>query len=181
MSAYHAMAAHFPIAIWMTVFLFIVLRSFTSKRAQQLEFAITLLLALGALAGLLTYLLGWAVWSIDALLYSPLARNHILMATWTLAYWCVLWLLYWRIGERIWQGLERWSMLLLSIIGITLLSITGTLGGSLAGNPSGLPRLLAVLGWNTNSTFYLPSAMVIFTLISAGLLLLLGWYANRQK
>ncbi|MDH5184153.1 MAG: heme ABC transporter permease [Gammaproteobacteria bacterium] len=182
MSAYHVMAAHFPIAIWMTTFLFIVLRSFSLPgRGDKLQYAISLLLFIGVLAGLATYSLGWMVWSWEALTYSPLARNHILMASWSLAYWTLLWVLHWRLGEHLWHGMQRWTMLMLSMVGISLLSVTGTLGGSLTGNPSGLPDILASLGWDTNSTFYLPPVMIGVTIASGGVILAMAWLGQRSK
>ena len=56
---YHILAAHFPVALWMTAYLFILIRSFSdSEFAVRLQKAIWPLAALGTIAGFVTYGLG---------------------------------------------------------------------------------------------------------------------------
>lgn len=181
MGVYHMLAIFFPIALWDTAFLFTLIRAFSNGRtATKLGNAVTPLLFLGLLGGLVAYVLGFFVWPYSALTASPLGRNHLLMATWTLAYWAVLWMVTWRLGDQLWSGFRRWLALALGALGVGLLTVTGTLGGSLAGNPSGISDLVRGLGFEVYTTFYVPE-FVLWVMFSAAVLLLtIGFWSRKQ-
>jgi Predicted membrane protein (DUF2231) len=181
MSVYHLLVVVFPIALWDTAFLFTLIRVVSNGRvATMLGNAVAPLVLVGLLGGVAAYVLGFFVWPYSALTASPLGRNHLLMATWTLAYWTVLWVLAWRLGERLWIGVGRWVALALGALGVALLTITGTLGGSLAGNPSGVSDLVRALGWEVYTTFYVPNATLWVMFAAAAVLLVLGVWARKQ-
>lgn len=181
MGVYHLLVIVFPIALWNTAFLFILVRALSDGAlARRLEKSITPLIFLGVLTGAGAYVLGLLAWPYSALTASPLGRNHMLMATWTLGYWSVLWILAWRLGEHIWSGAGRWVMLGLSALGVGLLTITGTLGGSLAGNPSGISDLVRLLGWEVYTTFYVPDMTLWLLVIGSLVLLALGMWGRRH-
>ena len=181
MGVYHLLIVIFPIALWETAFLFALVRALSSGRmATKLGNAIAPLLFLGVLGGVAAYILGFLIWPYSALITSPLGRNHLLMASWTLAYWIVLWLVAWRLGERLWVGGIRWVALALGALGVGLLTITGTLGGSLAGNPSGVSDLVRALGWEVYTTFYVPDFTLWMMLGASVILLVLGASARKQ-
>ncbi len=174
MGVYHLLAIVFPIALWDVAFLFILIRTLSAgSLATRLEKTIVPLLLLGVLAGAVAYVLGLLAWPYSALTASPLGRNHMLMATWTLAYWTMILVLAWRLGEQMWLGASRWVMLGLAAFGVALLTIAGTLGGSLAGNPSGISDLVRLLGWEVYSTFYVPNLtlwlLVVVSVILVGI------------
>jgi hypothetical protein len=153
--------SHFPVALWITATLIIVIRAFSAGLlARNLGRALVPLLFLGALAGIVTYALGLLVWPFEALTASPLGRNHMLTATWTLGYWLLLLFITWRVGELVWEGPSRWVMLGLGILGSGLLAVTGALGGHLIGNPTMVSNILRLLGWEVYTTFYLPTSML---------------------
>jgi uncharacterized membrane protein len=180
MSAYHVMLVHFPIALWTTAALIILMRAFSDGAlARAADGALPLLLFLGAVTGALSFATGLLVWPMEAVASSPLARNHVLLASWSLAYWIVLWLLRWRGGERVWQGVWRWLMLGLAGLGIGLQTITGTLGGYLAGNPSAVSEIVRRLGWEVFTTFYLPDWVLALIGISAVAMIALGFAGSR--
>jgi uncharacterized membrane protein len=180
MSAYHVMLVHFPIALWTTAALVILLRAFSDGGvARAADGALTLLLFIGALTGALGFAAGLLVWPPEAVASSPLARNHVLLASWSLAYWIVLWLLRWRGGERVWQGAWRWLMLGLAGLGVGLQTITGTLGGYLAGNPSAVSEIVRRLGWEVFTTFYLPNWVLALLVGSAIDMIALGFAGSR--
>lgn len=175
MSAYHVMLVHFPIALWTTAALIILYRAFSdSALAQSADRVLAPLLLTGTLIGAAAFAVGLMVWPMEAVTSSPLARNHVLLASWALAYWALLWLVRWLGGEQVWQGLWRWTMLGLAALGMGLQTITGTLGGYLAGNPSAVSELLRRLGWEVFTTFYLPDwllgllVVISFALIGLG-------------
>lgn len=182
MTAYHVMLVHFPIALWTTAALVIVLRAFSDGAlAQASDRVLTPLLFIGALTGALAFIVGLLVWPIEAVASSPLARNHLLLAGWSLAYWFLLWIVRWRGGEQVWQGLWRWIMLGLAALGLGLQTITGTLGGYLAGNPSVVSEIVRRLGWEVFTTFYLPNWVLAAVVISAAGLAALGVVGARAR
>lgn len=182
MGVYHLLVQAFPIVLWNTAFLFILIRVFSDgKIAQSLAKAVTTLIFLGVLGGIVTYALGFLVWPLSALTASPLGRNHLLLATWTVAYWTVLLVFAWRLGDTLWQGAMRWITLSLSALGVVLLNITGTLGGSAAHNPSAVSDAVRlVLGWEVYTTFYVPD-VVLWTMAAASIALIaIGVWGRRR-
>lgn len=101
-------------------------------------------------------------------------------ATWALAYWALLLVTCWRLGKRVWQGGRRWVMVLLGLLGGVLLTVAGTLGGHLAGNPSGVSRLLRLAGWEVYTTFYVPNFMLTLLVVIALTLAVLGLVGRRR-
>lgn len=169
MGVYHLLAQAFPIVLWNTAFLFTVIRAFSDGAlARRLGDTVTALSFLGLLAGAVTYGLGFLVWSFDALISSPLARDHIMLATLSLALWTVAVVFSWRLGEIKWRGINRWIMLGLATLGATLVNITGTLGGSVAHNPSAVGDIVRfLLSWKIYTTHYVPD-ITLWLLFGAG-------------
>ncbi len=181
MSAYHVMLVHFPIALWTTAFLLILARALSdAPLVRKAEGALTPLLAFGALTGAAAFAAGLLVWPLEAVASSPLARNHVLLGAWSLGYWTVLWLVRWRGGEGVWEGMSRWVLLVLAGLGVGLQTLTGTLGGYLAGNPSAVSQIVRQLGWEVFTTFYLPVWMLVVVVIAAILLAALGVAGTRS-
>jgi hypothetical protein len=173
MAAYHVVLVHFPIALWMTATLAIVWRALSEgPLAKAVDRALVPLLTLGLIAGVVAYAVGTQVWPWETISATPLGRNHMLLATWTTAYWALLLATRWIQGEAVWDGVMRWVMAGLAILGSVLLGITGTLGGHLVGIYTEVSEALRFLGWEVYTTFYVPT----FTLAAIGVvtLLLLG-------
>jgi uncharacterized membrane protein len=182
MGPYHVMLVHFPIALWTTAALIILLRTLSDNTlARAADGALTLLLFLGAVSGAVAFAVGLMVWPIEAATTSPLARNHMLLAGWSLAYWSVLWIVRWRGGERVWQGIWKWLMLGLAALGVGLQTITGTLGGYLAGNPSAVSELLRRMGWEVFTTFYLPDWLLVLVVIAGLVIVVLGFMGRAVR
>jgi uncharacterized membrane protein len=181
MAAYHVVLVHFPIALWMTATLAILVRAFSDgSLAKSIERALVPLIALGLIMGVIAYVVGLLVWPWEAASSSPMARNHMLLASWTLGYWVLILVTLWIHGEQIWQGFMRWIVAVLAVIGSGLLAITGTLGGHLVGVYSELVEVLRLLGWEVYTTFYLPNWTLGLVLLAGILLLAAGWWGRRQ-
>jgi hypothetical protein len=179
---YHILVAHFPVALWVSAYLFILIRSFSdSNIAVQLQKAIWPLAALGTLAGFVTYGLGLTIYPWSAITESPLGRNHILLATWTLSYWTVMSVLGYRFRRHLFDGAQRWITFSLATIGAIVITITGTLGGSLTGTPSLVTRSLSWIGWDVYMTFYLPTWMLILYGAGAIALIAIGIMGRRAN
>lgn len=181
MNAYHIMLVHFPIALWSTAALIVLLRALSDGTlARSADRVLAPLLLFAAVLGALGFVAGLLVWPIEAVVNSPLARNHLLMGAWSLAFWALLGMLRWLGGEQVWHGLWRWSMLGLAGLGMALQTVTGTLGGYLAGNPSAVSEVLRLLGWEVFTTFYLPWWMLAVLGLAAVALVALGASGRRS-
>ncbi len=181
MAPYHHLMVHFPIALWTVAALIILLRAFSDGAlAQAAGRVLAPLLALGVLTGAVAYLIGLSVFPYETISSSPLGRNKLIAATWALAYWALLALTVWRLGERVWEGASRWVMLLLGLLGGGLLTVAGALGGHLSGTPSAVSQLFRLLGWEVYTTFYVPNFMLALLVIAAVALAGLGIAGRRS-
>jgi len=181
MAGYHAVLVHFPIALLMTATLAILFRTVSDgPLARAVDRALVPLLALGLVSGLVAYGVGLTVWPWEAISSTPLGRNHMLLATWTLAYWALVLAVRWSVGEAVWEGVTRWVMAGLAILGSGLLGITGTLGGHLVGIYTDLSALLRLLGWEVFTTFYVPDFTLLAILVAVLLLAAIGILGRRR-
>ena len=181
MAAYHTVLIHFPIALWMTATLAILWRAVSDgPLAKAIDRALVPLLTLGLIFGVVAFLVGTQVWPWEAISSTPLGRNHVLLAAWTVAYWAVVLVLRWRKGEAVWQGFTRWVMAALALLGAALLGITGTLGGHLVGIYTDVSAVLRLLGWEVYTTFYLPTTTLWVIAAAIVVLVALGLWGRRQ-
>jgi len=181
MAAHHIVLVHFPIALWTAAALAIVVRALSdSEFAKACDRALVPLLVLSVILGAAAYVVGLLVWPIEALTASPLARNHMLAATWSLAYWTLVTAIRWRGGEAVWEGLSRWIMLGIAALGGVLLSVTGTLGGHLVGTATAVSQALRLLGWEVYTTYYVPDFTLMAILIAAIVLTAIGIWGRRR-
>ena len=181
MAAYHSVLVHFPIALLMTATLAIFVRAVSDgPLARAIDRALVPLLAVGVLSGVVAFVVGLLVWPWEALSGTPLGRNHMLLATWTLSYWTLLLVARWTIGETIWDGMTRWVMAGLAFLGSALLGITGTLGGHLVNNYTELSDVLRLFGWEVFTTFYVPNLTLAAIVVAAIVLAALGIWGRRQ-
>lgn len=179
MAAYHAVLVHFPIALWMTATLAILLRAFSDGAlAKAVDRALVPLLAIALVSGVAAFTVGLMVWPWETISATPIGRNHALLASWTVAYWALLLATRWLRGEAVWNGSSRWVMAGLALLGSFLLGVTGTLGGHLVGIYTELSAALRLLGWEVFTTFYLPDATLIVIGVITLLLLGLGLWVR---
>jgi len=179
---YHAVLVHFPVALWTTVALLVLYRTFSnSVLAHAADKVLVPLLLLSILSGLAAVVSGLLIFPLEAAGASPLIRNHILAASWSLAYWTAFLVTRWINGDTVWQGANRWMMLGLAILGTVLIVVTGTLGGHIAGKPTTVSIVIKWLGWDVYHTFFVPDAMLWLILAGIILLPILGWWGSRQS
>lgn len=159
MGPYHAMMAHFPVAVWITASMIIVVRALhDGPLAKSLDRVLVPFLVFGIATGVVTYVFGLLVWPAQTLQTTPLGRNHMMAATWSMFYWAAVLVLRWWVGEKAWEGLtNRLIMLGLGALGGGLLAITGTIGGHLHGAPSFLTSVLRAFGWEVYASFHFPN------------------------
>lgn len=182
MAAYHVVLVHFPIALWMTATLAILWRAVSDGAlAKAIDRALIPLLTIGLLSGLAAYAVGLLVWPWETISSTPMGRNHMLLATWTVAYWALLLATRWIQGEAVWDGIMRWVMAGLAILGSALLGITGTLGGHLVGIYTEVSEALRFFGWEVYTTFYVPTLTLAAIGVVTVLLIGLGIWGRAQQ
>lgn len=181
MAPYHIVLVHFPIALWMTATLAILLRAFSDGAlAKAVDRALVPLLSVALVFGLVAFTIGLLVWPWETISSTPLGRNHVLTASWTVTFWALLLWVRWRRGEAVWEGMTRWVMAGLALLGSALLGITGTLGGHLVGVYSEVSDGLRRLGWEVYTTYYVPNMTLAALLVIAVLLLGLGAWSRSK-
>jgi hypothetical protein len=105
----------------------------------------------------------------------------MLLATWTVAYWALLLVTRWIQGEAIWEGVSRWVMAGLALLGSALLGITGTLGGHLVGIYTEVSEALRFFGWEVYTTFYVPDVTLATIVVAAVALTVMGMWGYRRQ
>jgi len=163
MGPYHAIMVHFPVALWLVASGIVFFRALSDgPLARNFNRVLVPLLLVGVATGIASYGLGLLVWSPDTLQTTPLGRNHMIAASWSLCSWAAVLFLRWRAGEQVWEGItNRLIMVGLGVLGASQLAATGTLGGHLHGAPAYLSELLRPFGWDVYQTFYLPTWMLL--------------------
>lgn len=167
MGAYHAIMVHFPVAMWIVASGIIVYRALANRPlARALDRVLMTFLVIGVATGVIAYTFGQLVMRPGTLQATPLGRNHMMAATWSLVYWAAVLFLRWRIGEGVWEGaINRLIMFLLGSLGGGLLAITGTLGGHLHGAPAYLSEILRLFGWDVYETYFVPTWMLVVLVV----------------
>lgn len=108
-----------------------------------------------ALVGLVT---GFLQWPLEATLRSSLMRNKILASFLVLAFWGMFLIVRLRRGADLWRSpVMTVYVTLLALSGFAFGMITNSIGGDVAGNPSGFENIVEIFGVETRYTFYLPT------------------------
>lgn len=161
MSGIHHILVYFPVGLWALSALMILVGALLPGRMAEISRAALLpMLALSLLAALVAIISGLLTWPLEASIASPLARNHILTALWSLGVFTMLTALVWRAGSAAFDGARRWVLLLLALIGTFIFATAGTLGGYLAGSTPQFSALLKLLGWDVYHTFFVPTWVI---------------------
>ncbi|RUR30416.1 heme ABC transporter permease [Vreelandella andesensis] len=181
MNGTHAMLSHFPIGFWALATLMILVGSFMTGRLADISRAALLpVLVLSLLGALAAIAIGFIVWPMAANLASPLARNHILMAFWSLGIYSAITVLVWKAGDTAFDGARRWVLVILALTGSLMFASAGTLGGHLTGSTTAFSQVLSLMGWEVYTTFYSP-LWVIAVMVLIGIALgVLGIMSQRR-
>ncbi len=183
MGPYHAIMVHFPVALWTVAAGIIIFRALSGGiLARAFDRVLVPLLVTSVVTGLMAYVLGLLVWPPETLQSTPLGRNHMMAATWSLFFWTAVLFLRWRAGERVWEDFtSRLIMVGLGALGAALLTITGTLGGHLHGAPAYLSEILRMLGLNVYRTYYVPTWVLAATVLPIVAMPVLALAASRRR
>ncbi len=173
--AFHAITVGLTTGMLALAFFAVLVKLYADARPQRNERLRTYAdgaAIFGASVGLVFMLgalvTGFAQWPMEAYLHSPIVKNKIFTALVALMFWVGFLLLRWRAGEGLWRDRRLVALyVLLAIGGFVYIVFTNSIGGHIAGKPSGFERLVMAVGIETRRTFTLPEWV-------SGLLILLG-------
>ena len=173
--AFHAITVGLTTGMLALAFFAVLVKLYADARPQRNERLRTYAdgaAIFGASVGLVFMLgalvTGFAQWPMEAYLHSPIVKNKIFTALGALIVWVGFLLLRWRAGEGLWRDRRLVALyVLLAIGGFAYIVFTNSIGGHIAGKPSGFERLVMAIGIETRRTFTLPEWV-------SGLLILLG-------
>jgi len=173
--AFHAITAGLSTGMLALALFAVLVKLYADARPQRNERLSTYAdgaAIFGASVGVLFLLgalvTGFAQWPMEAYLHSPIAKNKIFTALVALMFWVGFLLLRWRAGDGLWRDRRLVALYtFLALGGFAYIVFTNSIGGHLAGKPSGFERLVMAVGIETRRTFTLPEWV-------SGLLILLG-------
>lgn len=168
MGPYHAIMVHFPVGFWTVAAVTVIFRALSdSPLARAFDRVLIATLLIGVSTGVVAYVLGQLVWPPATLQATPLGRNHMMGATWSLTSWSTVLFLRWRCGERVWDGpVNRAAMLSLGLLGGLQLTVTGTIGGHLHGAPAYVGEILRMLGLDLYQTGFVPNWVLVVLVVA---------------
>lgn len=174
--AFHAIAAALTTGMLALVFFAVLAALFAAVRADRYrrlatyaDGAAILGASLGMLFLLAALVTGFAQWPWEAYLHSPIGKNKIFTALVALMFWAGFLWLRWKAGDQLWRDRRLVALsTFLALGGFAYIVFTNSIGGHIAGIPSGFERLVMEVGIETRRTFILP-AWVSALLILLGL------------
>ncbi|NJD53828.1 MAG: hypothetical protein FIB07_13285 [Candidatus Methanoperedens sp.] len=120
-----------------------------------------------ALAGLLFLILSavtgvTSTWPGEALFASPLVLNKIIFTGFAIIFWMIFLLIRWKYGVDLWKSLKLKSLYVsMALGGFLSITLTGSMGGHVAGKESLLDLFLHKWGINTHIPFTLPETWIV--------------------
>jgi len=117
---------------------------------------------------------GFAIHSLEASLNSPVIRNKISTGLLLIVTYGIFLFLRHRIGSRIWNNdLTAGFAAFLAVAGMHWNIVTNSIGGSVAGVPSGYENLVRISGVETQFTYYLPTwTLMVILVVVVGMIAL---------
>jgi len=130
--AQHVVLIHFPIALCLAAVAFDLVGRWTHRpefyTAAYCNFTLA---AIATLPAILTGLLAWQ-WQLEGQHLKGILLYHLLAATASTLLIVVVWLFHYRLRRKSEVTLPAW-LIALELAGVTLITITGHLGGFLSG------------------------------------------------
>lgn len=125
---------------------------------------------------------GFSVWSLSAVTNSPVMRNKILAAVLLLVAFAIYIGLRFRVGPSLWQS-KVMSVFAVFVAGAGFhwAMVANSIGGDIAGIPSGYENIVRLSGVETRFTYYLPDWLIITMVIASVVMLVLAFLPQRTK
>jgi uncharacterized membrane protein len=130
--AQHVVLIHFPIALCLAAVAFDLLGRWTHRpEFSTAAYCNFTLAAIATLPAIVTGLLAWQ-WQLEGQHLKGILLYHLLAATASTLLIVVVWLFHYRLRKKAEVTLPAW-LIALELAGVTLITVTGHLGGFLSG------------------------------------------------
>jgi hypothetical protein len=130
----------------------------------------------------LTFITGFMLRPLEAMLNSPITKNKILMGLLAMVCWYGWMALRLRLKDAIWQrgSFRAHFAYMMCFAGSLFLISTNSVGGDLAGIPSGYEEFASAFGFRTRHALYFPTWINVLLWVSGLAALAAGLYARRS-
>ncbi|MCC5947270.1 MAG: hypothetical protein JJT89_02340 [Nitriliruptoraceae bacterium] len=138
--------------------------------------------SIGTLLILGAVITGFAIWAPSAAINSPVMRNKILTALLLLVTYAIFVAIRWRFGERLWENKALSAFYaMVAIAGFHWSMVTNSIGGDIAGIPSGYETIVQLSGVETRFTYYLPTWVLITIVVISVAMLALAYLGGTPE
>ena len=174
--AFHSMVVHLLTGLFFAAAIAVVARLFLQWRgtdeSSPLAVASDYAGWFTGMAGLLFSVggfgTGFFIWGLEASVNSPVIRNKILASLVLLLTWGLFSWLRGRYGPQLWRNVPlALFYTFLALIGNHWILVTNSIGGDVAGVPSGYEAIPQLTGVETRFTYYLPTWMIATMIVVA--------------
>ena len=189
-AAYHSILVHLatgPLVMAVVVATFYVWfpvrgDGILAKFRQASDSVVLYSVLFGAMMMGLAFVTGFLLIPAEAVLNSPITKNKITLSAFAMVFWCTWLVLRYRSGRQLWslRGYVGHYAYLMLVAGTMSLVAVNSIGGDIAGRPSGYEALAATLGFQTRKTLYFPTWMNVL-LLATGILALILAFVRRKN
>ena len=130
--------------------------------------------SLGWLLALAAIGTGFLIWAPSAAINSPVMRNKLLTAALLVVTYAIFLAIRWKLGEALWQSKTVSAFYgLVALAGFHWSMVTSSIGGDIAGIPSGYETIVRLSGVETRFTYYLPTwTLIVIAVLSIAILVI---------
>jgi hypothetical protein len=188
---YHAMYVGLTTGTLVLAFLALTYRVWYAPRGrlgQAIWDAADAVALYAALLGFVTLVLamlsGLALRPMEAFLSSPITKNKILLAMLATVCWGSFLAIRLKAGPRLWdlqRGFISHYAYVMALAGFLYLISTNSIGGEIAGIPSGYERIAEAVGYRTRHAFYFPTLLNVVLLLGGAAALVAGIMVRRRQ
>ena len=128
--------------------------------------------SIGALMTLAAIITGFTIWAPSAAINSPVMRNKLLTAALMLVTYLIFLGIRWMLGENLWRSKVVSAFYgLVALAGFHWSMVTSSIGGDIAGIPSGYETIVQLSGVEIRFTYYLPTwVLIVIAVLSIAML-----------
>ena len=126
----------------------------------------------GLVMSLAAIITGFLIWAPSAAINSPVMRNKLLTAALMVVTYLIFIGIRWMLGENLWRSKVVSAFYgMVAIAGFHWSMVTSSIGGDIAGIPSGYETIVQLSGVETRFTYYLPTwTLLVIAVLSVAML-----------
>ena len=188
-NAFHAITAGLTTGVLLFALLAVVVRLILHLRgvegyprlATASDLSAIAAVAVALVIGVAAIVTGFLLWDFGAVINSPVMRNKLLTAALMVVTYALYLGVRLRVGPRLWEN--TWMAgfyTFLAIAGFHWGMVTSSIGGDIAGIPSGYETLVRLSGVETRFTYYLPTWMLVVMTVAAVVFLVVA-FTDRER